>query len=607
MRGQRFVAFAVISVLCRLEPLNADDYQILAESVATPLYHNFAASEGAFADSQAMLRTEIALQRIKFLSDTDNGIADVRSSVVAALEACHSTYEDIRSLDSHSPDYAGIATKAIQASPAMYRAANRALSEPQELNEMEEEPSDQDKEEKGDMPQEETDSMEGEEAMDEQRRLEEEELRRRQESAQPEYEPSDTEMSEEDQEDIEALREALQELVMSGFNAHELSTKRDEYRTQYRDVRSKSLELREVAERRYQSSREYLYGIGIAVKFSDGKAIISEVIENSEASKHDISFGDELLSIDGVSCPEGGSLAIPNETDDVLGSLLLNAMHTLDTGDKMTSERREWLERLRGEYDSEVQISVLRGGDQIIVSKVARGDHECDKPNFHVDYTGSWHATYSSDEAWLRNDSGRDLTDVTIFVTLEGVHGPERTEAADKHMHYLSKWPNGETRLARYASSSLSGIISNEAVDTVEKIHLEVYAKELQSKLDFYYANTKAIDDDLEQLWTSDSRPQITASYAADNIFGNAASYLYLDGGLNSMPTPTATVTLTEGERTETETFYPNSTVWRSGNFNCLKFQSESFNSMDPDSMTVDLSFPDTNYRPTLKFTFKGE
>lgn len=602
MRTRHIVAVSVISIFCCPGTSLADDYQILAESVASPLYHSFDASAGAFEDAQAVIRSELALQRVKFLSETDNGIADVRSSVVAALEACHSTYEEIRSLDSQSPDYSGIAMKTLQASPAMYRAANRALSEPQTPTEMEDEERKENETVEGEPPQDREKPIEGEEPGDE------EELRKQYYNTQPnsaQYDPMESEMSREDEEDINALAgKVLQEIIKAGFNAYELSSKRDEYRDQYRNARSASLALREVAERRYQSQRECLYDIGIAVEFKENRAIISSVAEDSEAFKNDIRVGDELLSIDEVQPPANEEPTVSSGIDNLVLGLLSNSLSEYVAGDVMTSERRDWLARFRGEYGSQVKLSLMREGDLLLAREVTRTQYSCDKPNFHLDYTGSWHATFDSDIAWFRNDSGRDLTDVTIFVTLYGVHGADRSSASDRHMHYVSRWPAGEYRMARYAASSLDGIISNEAVDTVQTIRVEVYSQELKSILDFSYANTKEIDDDLEQLWSGESRPQITGSFATDNFFGNAAAYLYLDGGLNSMPAPTATVTLTEGERVETETFYPSSNVWRTGNFNCLKFQSEAFNDMDPDSMTVELSFPDTAYKPSLSFTF---
>src|SRR5579863_5849032 len=112
--------FAILAILAAGGALRADDYVTVASAVASPLVNRKDDLDKAYTDAQTMLRIEMARQRLQSAS-TERDLSATHKNILSHLDACHSSMEEIRRLDSNVPDLEKIAKKALTASPALVR------------------------------------------------------------------------------------------------------------------------------------------------------------------------------------------------------------------------------------------------------------------------------------------------------------------------------------------------------------------------------------------------------------------------------------------------------------------------------------------------------
>lgn len=124
MRLCQMLFAACLTGLSLVTFLRADEYANLASLVAEPLFATPKQAEAGWQDDAVMLRLEFARRAIHELDASplaQLGAKETHARVLAKLEACRGTLENIRALDNTAPDYAGIVDKTLQASPALWR------------------------------------------------------------------------------------------------------------------------------------------------------------------------------------------------------------------------------------------------------------------------------------------------------------------------------------------------------------------------------------------------------------------------------------------------------------------------------------------------------
>lgn len=112
-----------------------------------------------------------------------------------------------------------------------------------------------------------------------------------------------------------------------------------------------------------------------------------------------------------------------------------------------------------------------------------------------ADLNGSFAGFYVADYLFVTNTAGQRLTDVLLFVDLEGLHGSAGTTNHDHHMHSIAEWGPGETRILRYNSTAFSGLADDESVDHITSVSMRLYSEQLTSRVQLSYDESAYRED----------------------------------------------------------------------------------------------------------------
>jgi hypothetical protein len=99
------------------------DYNDVAVIVSEPIFDETSVKKAreAYSDGGVMSLKEYQRQRLNALRRLDAAIESAREKIGRPLLQCNSTYQEIRRLDSNTPDYEGIVKQSIAAAPAMLK------------------------------------------------------------------------------------------------------------------------------------------------------------------------------------------------------------------------------------------------------------------------------------------------------------------------------------------------------------------------------------------------------------------------------------------------------------------------------------------------------
>ena len=223
-----------------------------------------------------------------------------------------------------------------------------------------------------------------------------------------------------------------------------------------------------------------------------------------------------------------------------------------------------------------------------------------------VEVDGSWNNTFSSDWVKLRNDTGRDLTHCTFFVSLAGTNAKTGSSETDGHVHYLAKWPAGKWTYAPYPSRAASGIATNESVDSIDKIQVTLLSDQASGTLDHPYVGAEH-DDDVRRWVTSVLKPKFSGSwynYTNHTFYDNGFELSY-EGELSSFPASSVTVKITEGSLEKSLTWNLSDGTMSSGFLGKRYLSDARFNGWNPDRVEVTISFPKSSYQHALVWNLK--
>jgi hypothetical protein len=127
-RAVSLVLVALLAVLPgRAAAQDRSDYNALASIVSEPVFDSSSVARGreAYTDGGVMSRKEYERQRLNSLYKLDDKLQAARERIAEPLWQCYSTYQEIRRLDSRTPDYEGLAMRTLQASPALVKKYNK--------------------------------------------------------------------------------------------------------------------------------------------------------------------------------------------------------------------------------------------------------------------------------------------------------------------------------------------------------------------------------------------------------------------------------------------------------------------------------------------------
>ncbi len=188
-----------------------------------------------------------------------------------------------------------------------------------------------------------------------------------------------------------------------------------------------------------------------------------------------------------------------------------------------------------------------------------------------------------------------DLTNCTLLVTLDGVHGDSKKPKKRQHLHYVDRWTAGESRYAWYRSSAAGGVAKDESLDRVHRVTIELFSDQYRDKLTHNYAGTPDFDSDVDHYVELIKKHQkfdlrvVTESFVSD-----AGIQLQHDGSFRFIPEPKVTIILTGGKEIRKMTWRGKSKEWKSGYWSGLSLTDASFNGLQPSRVDVELEFPDS-------------
>ncbi len=314
------------------------------------------------------------------------------------------------------------------------------------------------------------------------------------------------------------------------------------------------------------------YGIGVAVHTTDDALLIDQAIPDSPAAKADLRKGDEIIAVNGK----------PVKTSGAGG----------------TSVDRNAFRALRGPRNSTVKVTYSRGG--ITKTIDLPRSYGFNFRLFDVDFDGSWNTIFAHDALSLQNVSDTELTNCTLLVTLLGTHGDSQTPVKRQHLHYVGLWPANQTRFTRYRSSSAAGIASDESLDHVSRVVVDVYSDQYRDTITHEYADTPAFDEDIRRYVGLVERSQtFRINVITNNFLTNAGISLRHEGNWVSIPDPKITVTFRSGNDARSAVWRASGKPWNAGALSSYALKDPSFNGMRPDRIDVDMEFPGS-YRTKL-------
>jgi hypothetical protein len=266
---------------------------------------------------------------------------------------------------------------------------------------------------------------------------------------------------------------------------------------------------------------------------------------------------------------------------------------------------RDVLSAIRGPRDTTMKLTYSRDGIKNTVELPRSYSY---KPEvLDVDLDGSWNATFPHDGLALRNISGADITRCTLRVTLVGTHGDSDALVREQHIHYVDQWPANASRYARYRSSSADGIASDESVDRIRGLVIELYSDQIRDSIEYDYAGTPAYGDDIDRYVSIIEKNQrFTQLHFGDNILSDAGVSVRHDGKFTFLPEPTFTVTLRRGKDVRSMKWEGSGKHWDSGLLSTVSMSHPSLNGMKPDRVDIDMQFPGASKKTSLSWNLNN-
>lgn len=385
-----------------------------------------------------------------------------------------------------------------------------------------------------------------------------------------------------DQKAVEELAaKGIAELVKAGVNNHQIAKEWGEYRRHYAALGDTALRLAEVAK-----NRPCLYGIGLNFyEEADGTLLISHVSAEGPAAKAGLRAGDHIVAVDGVPAALGGK---PNP--------LARAKFRPGAKDSVTTLR----------------VARDGGAKEFGVSRTLRLDH-CDY-QLELSLDGSCDGAFDTDDLSMKNISAMDLTNCTVVVTLATDSPNPGKEYFRQHLHYVGEWPKGETRIAMYHNAESQRIAQGESFDRVQRVSVQLYSDQIQSRTDYSYWNSRERKADLSDYCKNNVEFSGKFIAETDGFFSKGDGLYHTDAGVRlwldqvegkgipKLSLSEVAVTVKEGRKTATAV-WDGMTLEGGGPFPFRTFSSPKFNAIrDPDSVEVRLSFPGTDYQRIVRF-----
>ena len=326
--------------------------------------------------------------------------------------------------------------------------------------------------------------------------------------------------------------------------------------------------LRNIALQRNTASKPFVYGIGLTIDVRSDGLLITGVKNGSPAKAAGLLIGDKITAVENIP------ITARNANERLLA--------------------------IAGPRNSIVKINLDRKGELLGIV-IPRSMAIYEAALLEIDITGSVGGFFNSDFVLVKNNSGRDLNNVTLFIELKGRHGRNGVVASDSHLHYLDRWPAGTTKVARYLSSSATGISQNESVDQIDTLRYELYSNEFFQENSIEYTGT-AYDNTLENLCDKLTLYGSWRAFEPDHWLYNSGFLVQNSNLGKAFPATHVTVRpswggLVRGFRWETKDGYlPSGTSDALPLSDGRYFSHADFNRGRPDAVEVELEFPYSNY-----------
>lgn len=205
------------------------------------------------------------------------------------------------------------------------------------------------------------------------------------------------------------------------------------------------------------------------------------------------------------------------------------------------------------------------------------------------DYYGHWGPlTDDVVELMCNIPSGTELHNCTLLVTIEGASG----ETAN-NVHFLPSWKSGQTYSARYAPGMDFGItdsVNSQTVDDISRVMVSIWSDEL-TQTDIVLPYTAAKKTRTVRSILANAQLGLRYQSFKPGFLGSNRGVVATLSGLAYLPRCTVTVTFRDGEQNDTRQWSLDD--WQNGN--TKTFASQDFR-LDPQSITVAIGFPDTDY-----------
>jgi hypothetical protein len=170
--------------------------------------------------------------------------------------------------------------------------------------------------------------------------------------------------------------------------------------------------------------------------------------------------------------------------------------------------------------------------------QAASGNTKANPTAFTVKFRGSWNNTFTEDYFYCCNNTGADLTNCTLAVSVNGYNATCDQKESDSHLHYVLKWPAGTWVYAAYPSKCHGGIATDQSADSVESVHMIALADQCSGEVNYTYIGAD-YDKDVKRYFETDLNPSFTGrwyNYDANHwLYNNGHEFSY-KGTFSSFP-----------------------------------------------------------------------
>jgi hypothetical protein len=226
--------------------------------------------------------------------------------------------------------------------------------------------------------------------------------------------------------------------------------------------------------------------------------------------------------------------------------------------------------------------------------------------DFAFEVDASWSESFVADYVYVRNDTGKDLTQCTLFIRLQGKTAKGDQDEFDLHLHYLPLWRAGEVISMIYPGRTWEGFATNQSVCTLTEVGLTYYAQQQRGYQRYLYKGTP-YDEDVKRYLEDIVKPTFRGMVDADGGFFDTTPYFEatFEGGLDRFPTDTASIRFKQGTREETLHWNWRG-YWRSGSAGEQEFKSEEIrNFPQAEEVELTIGFPESDYKYVVTWNFR--